>query len=48
MAVADSVYQAVKAWKGARDWGRWSVQNADQWGVVQVVIELRKAAENGG
>ena len=47
MAVAESVYQAVKAWRSAPEWGRWSVQNPDEWGVVQSVIELRKAEEHG-
>jgi len=47
MGIAESVYNAIRAWKSAIDWGKWSAQNPDQWGVVQSVIELRKASENG-
>ena len=47
MGIAESVYNAVKAWKAATDWTKWSAQNPDQWGVVQSVIDLRKASENG-
>lgn len=43
MTVAENVYQAVKAWKGARDWSKWARDNPGAWAVVQEVIRLRES-----
>ena len=42
MAAAENVYRAVKSWRGARDWARWSRENPEDWKLVQRVLTLRE------
>ena len=39
----DLHFNSVKAWKAARDWGKWARDNPDAWAVVQEVIRLRES-----
>jgi hypothetical protein len=45
MAVAENVYDSIKAWRKAPDWSKWSTANPDAWRIVQMVAEMRIEAD---
>jgi len=45
MSVLANVYDAVSLWRRESNWARWSQENPAAWRIVQMVIELRKEAE---
>jgi len=43
MSAAANVYQAISAWRSARNWADWSQANPQMWKVVAAVLKLRRA-----
>jgi hypothetical protein len=47
MRTAYNVWNAVKAWRAAKNRAQWCEANPDEWKIVQRVIVLREEAERG-